>query len=79
MSTTSKYPLSILNPPPKNILFVDDVDARQQRGSERVAVNQVLLVTLNISTTDEYVEPYAPPPPNATISPTDVAARSERA
>jgi hypothetical protein len=30
----------------------------------------VLLVTLNISTTDEYVEPFQPLP-NATISPID--------
>jgi hypothetical protein len=28
ISTTSKYPLE-LYPPPKNILFVDDVDARK--------------------------------------------------
>jgi hypothetical protein len=39
-------------PPPKNILFVDDVDARKSRGWERFAVNQVLLVTFNISTTE---------------------------
>jgi hypothetical protein len=31
ISTTSEYPLE-LYPPPKNILFVDDVDASQQRG-----------------------------------------------
>jgi hypothetical protein len=30
----------------------------------------MLLVTFNISTTDEYVEPSRPPP-NATISPID--------
>jgi hypothetical protein len=34
----------------------------------------VLLVTFNISTTDEGVEPFQPPP-NATISPIDVDAR----
>jgi hypothetical protein len=33
----------------------------------------VLLVTFNISTTDEDVEP-SQPPPNATISPIDDAA-----
>jgi hypothetical protein len=38
ISTTSECPLLKLYPipPPKNILFVDDVDARQQRDSERV-------------------------------------------
>jgi hypothetical protein len=34
----------------------------------------VLLVTFNISTTDDSVEPVQPPP-NATISPIDDAAR----
>jgi hypothetical protein len=28
ISTTSEYPLELFCPPPKNILFVDDVDAR---------------------------------------------------
>jgi hypothetical protein len=31
ISTTSEFPLEF-NPPPKNILFVDDVDASQSRG-----------------------------------------------
>jgi hypothetical protein len=35
----------------------------------------VVLVTFNISTTDKGVEPSNVPPPNATISPIDVAAR----
>jgi hypothetical protein len=34
----------------------------------------VLFVILNISTTDEDVEPSGVPPPNATISPIDDAA-----
>jgi hypothetical protein len=34
----------------------------------------MLLVTFNISTTDEDVEPFQPPP-NATISPIDDAER----
>jgi hypothetical protein len=29
ISTISEYPLFELHPPPKNILFVDDVDASQ--------------------------------------------------
>jgi hypothetical protein len=33
-------------------LFIDDVDARLLRGWERFAVNQMLLVTFNISTTE---------------------------
>jgi hypothetical protein len=33
-------------------LFIDDVDASPTRGWERFAVNQVLLVTFNISTTE---------------------------
>jgi hypothetical protein len=33
MSTTLEYcPLVLVAPPPKNILFVDDVDARRERG-----------------------------------------------
>jgi hypothetical protein len=32
ISTTLEYLLELFCPPPKNILFVDDVDARQQRG-----------------------------------------------
>jgi hypothetical protein len=35
-------------------------------------MNQVLLVTFNISTIDKGVEPSRVPPPNATISPIDV-------
>jgi hypothetical protein len=31
ISITSEYPLEVY-PPPKNILFVDDVDARSSRG-----------------------------------------------
>jgi hypothetical protein len=31
ISTTSEYPLEFC-PPPKNILFVDDADARSSRG-----------------------------------------------
>jgi hypothetical protein len=37
-------------------------------------MNQVLLVTFNISTIENVVEPSIPPP-NATISPMDDAAR----
>jgi hypothetical protein len=77
ISTTSESLFELFCPPPKNSLFVDDVDTRKLRGSERFTVNQVLLVRLNISTTDEDVEPFKPPP-NATISPIDDAARKQR-
>jgi hypothetical protein len=31
ISTTSEYPIELFPPPPKNILFVDDVDASKLR------------------------------------------------
>jgi hypothetical protein len=38
----------------------------------------MLLVALYMSTTDESVDPSGEPPPNATISPIDAAARYVR-
>jgi hypothetical protein len=54
-------------------LFDADVVAIRERGWERFKVNQVLLVTLNISTIEYNIELLEPPPIN-TSSPNDDAA-----
>jgi hypothetical protein len=78
ISTTLEW-LVELYPPPKKILFPNAVAANDCRGILRLAVNQVPLVMLKKSTT-ELVVPKSSifPPPNATISPVDVAASKER-
>jgi hypothetical protein len=74
ISTMLETPV-LPNPPPKKILLFDDADARNPRGSERVAVNQMLLVKLNKSTTELAASPSDVPPPKTTISPIDDDAR----
>jgi hypothetical protein len=43
ISTTLEYPLFVYWPPPKNILFLDDVDASSERGWERFVVTKCYL------------------------------------
>jgi hypothetical protein len=55
---------------PKNILFLEDVDASPHTATLKVITNHKLDVILSTSTTNENEEPSGVPP-NATISPID--------
>jgi hypothetical protein len=70
ISTISESPV-LLNPPPKKILFLVDVDASPARASLNVVVNQLFDVMLYTSTIELVDNPSGVPPPNITISPID--------